>query len=235
MNATEILGELNKLGNAQTKKILMSHGAREPVFGVKVEDLKKIQKRVKKDYQLALHLFDTGNSDAMYLAGLIADEARMTRKDLQRWVAKAYWPWLSEYTVPWVASEISHGRELALEWIESKKENVAASGWATYSSLVSIKDDAELDLDEIKKLLMRVEKTIHDQPNRVRYVMNGFIIAVGAFVKPLTADAQKTAKAIGTVNIDMNGTACKVPSAPDYIKKMHDRGTLGRKRKSARC
>ena len=46
--------------------------------------MKKIQKRVKMDYQLALDLYDTGIADAMYLAGLIADDAKMTRKDLQK-------------------------------------------------------------------------------------------------------------------------------------------------------
>ena len=50
--------------------------------------LKKIQKRVKKDYRLALDLYDTGIYDAMYLAGLIADDAKMTKKDLERWVNK---------------------------------------------------------------------------------------------------------------------------------------------------
>src|SRR6188474_2430647 len=145
MTAKEIVAELKKFGNAQTKKTWMSHGAQEPCLGVKVEDMKKIQKRVKMDYQLALDLYDTGISDAMYLAGLIADDAKMTKKDLQRWVKGAYWYMLSEYTVPWVASGSKHGHELALEWIEAKNELIASAGWATLSSLVAIKDDTEID------------------------------------------------------------------------------------------
>src|SRR5437868_12651759 len=47
--------------------------------------LKKIQKRIKKDYQLALDLYDSGVYDAMYLARLVADDKRMTQCDLQRW------------------------------------------------------------------------------------------------------------------------------------------------------
>ena len=43
-----------------------------------------IQKKVKKDYQLAKDLYATGNADAMYLAGLIADEDKMTKKDLKK-------------------------------------------------------------------------------------------------------------------------------------------------------
>src|SRR6516164_10742662 len=103
MTAKEIIAELKKFGTEQTKKMWMKHGAQEPCLGVKVEDMKKIQKRIKMDYQLALDLYDTGISDAMYFAGLIADDAKMTKKDLQRWVEKAYFPMLSEYTVAWVA------------------------------------------------------------------------------------------------------------------------------------
>lgn len=197
--------------------------------------MKKIHKRVKKDYQLALDLYDSGIYDAMYLAGLIADDAKMTKKDLRDWIKKATCGALCQYTVAWVAAESPHGHELALEWIDSSSENVATAGWATLSSLVSIKEDADLDLAELKKLLARVQKTIHQQPNLVRYVMNGFVIAVGGFVAPLTDAAIQTANKIGLVEVDMGETACKVPAAADYIKKVQQRGTIGKKRKTAKC
>src|SRR3712207_3669720 len=124
--APEIIEELSTLASASTKKTLMKHGGREPFFGVKDENLKKIQKRIKKDYALAKDLFDTGNSDAMYLAGLIADETRMTKDDLRHWAKIASWQMISEYTVACVAAESAHGFELAKEWFESPKENIAS-------------------------------------------------------------------------------------------------------------
>ena len=90
-------------------------------------------------------------------------------------------------------------------------------------------------LDELEQLLARVEKTIHNAPNRVRYAMNGFVIAVGSYVEPLMSRALKAAHTIGKVSVDMNGTACKVPHAPDYIKKVQARGAIGKKRKTTRC
>src|SRR5712691_1951439 len=235
MTAQEIVEQLKSLGTDAYKKILRNHGVQEPCFGVKIEELKKIQKRVRKDYQLALELYDTGIYDAMYLAGLIADELKMTKKDLRHWLETANCAMHCGYTVPWVAAESQHGRELALEWIESKQESVAAAGWATLSGLVSIKDDAELDLAELKKLLQRVQKTIHKAPNNVRYVMNGFVIAVGSYVKSLTDLALQTATKIGPVTVDMGDTACKVPYAPDYIQKVQKRGAIGKKRKTVKC
>src|SRR5580692_8449454 len=186
MTAAEIVQELEPLGSESIKKVLLKHGIKEPLLGVKVEELKKIQKRVKKDYQLALDLYNTGNYDAMYLAGLIADDARMTRKDLQSWAEKANGGALAGATVAWVAAESPHGREMALIWIESAKSHVAAAGWGTLISLVSIKDDAELVLAELKRLAQRVQQTIHQAPDAVRRPMNGFLIAVGSYVQPLT-------------------------------------------------
>ena len=234
MTAEEIVKQLKPLGTEAYKKVLRNHGVQEPFFGVKIEDLKKIQMRVKQDYQLALELYDTGIYDARYLAGLIADDLKMTKKDLRHWLETANCAVLCDYTVPWVAAGSKHGRELALEWIESKKEYVATCGWQTLCGLVAIKDDAELDLAELKKLLQRVQMTIHQAPNNVRYVMNSFVIAVGSYVKSLTDLALQTATKIGPVTVDMVG-ACKVPYAPDYIQKVQKRGAIGKKRKSAKC
>src|SRR5438093_1124314 len=130
MTAREIVAELKTLGNDGYKRIMLNHGAKEPIYGVKIEDMKKIQKRVKRDYQLALDLYDTGVSDAMYLAGLIA---------------------------------------------------------------------------------------------------------VGSYVKSLTDHALKTAARIGSVTVNMGGTACKVPAAAEYIRKVQKRGTIGKKRKTVKC
>jgi 3-methyladenine DNA glycosylase AlkD len=202
-------------------------------LGVKVEDLKKIQKKIKKDYKLSLELYDSGISDAQYLAGLIADESKMTRNDLQHWAERATWYMLSEFTVPWIAAESKHGWEIGLEWIDTKKENLQASGWSTLASVVSLKEDGDLDIPHLRQLLQRVQKEIHQAPNRVRYAMNCFVISVGGYVKELTAEAQKTGINIGKVSVEMGGTACKVPFSPDYIQKMVDRGV--KKKKMARC
>ena len=98
------------------------------------------------------------------------------------------------------------------------------------AGIVSAKDDAQLNLGHLKQLLDRVARTIHAQPDRVRYTMNAFVIAVGSYVQPLTADAIATAKTIGKVTVDMGETACQVPDAGKYIDKVKQRGAIGKKR-----
>jgi 3-methyladenine DNA glycosylase AlkD len=235
MQVADIIAELRALGNESTKKTLTKHGAREPLFGVKIGDMKPLQKRIKTDYRLALDLYDTGISDAMYLAGLVADDPRMTPDDLQRWVEAAYWSLLSESTVPWVAAGSPHGWQMALKWIDDDAETIACAGWSTLSSLVGVTNDDALDLPALESLLQRVVCRIHDERNRVRSTMNGFIICVGGYVAPLTAAALRAADDVGSVTVDMGDTSCKVASAREYIERMQARGVIGKKRKTAKC
>jgi 3-methyladenine DNA glycosylase AlkD len=231
----EILSQLEAYGDEKTKKTLTKHGAKEPFFGVKVADLKKILKKTKKNHDLSLGLYQTGNSDAMYLAGLMADEHQISKEQLNEWVEQAYWSYLSEYTVPWVAAETKYGFELGLEWITSKKENIASAGWSTLAYYSAVNKDEDLDLEKYRELLDSIDNQIHQAQNRVKYTMNGFVISVGTHVKALTEQAKIVAEKIGKITVDMNGTACKVPFAKDYIKKAEDKNRVGKKRKTARC
>jgi 3-methyladenine DNA glycosylase AlkD len=235
MTVENILKELQAKGNEGVKKIFLKHGIKEPLFGVKIEDLKVIQKKIKKEYQLAKDLYASGNADAMYLAGLIADEVKMTKKDLEGWVKKAESSSISNYIVPWIAAESKFGYELAVEWIDSKTDFIAVAGWATLSNLVAIKPDAELDIKALKVLLTRVEKNIHQADNEVRKPMNAFVISVGSYVTALTDEAIAIAEKVGSVHLNVGDTACKVPDALVYINKVKNKGTLGKKKKMARC
>lgn len=230
-----IMQQLKKKGSEQTRKIFQRHGASGDMYGVRVADLKVIAKSIKGDQDLACDLYDTGNYDAQYLAGLVADGKQMTKKQLDDWAKSSTWQMISEYTVPWVASESDHGASLAMKWIKARKESVASTGWSTYAGIVTTVPDEELDLDEVKGLLKKVEKEIDSAKNRVKYTMNGFVIAVGSYSPKLAKAAKATAKKIGKVDVDMGGTACKVPLATDTIAKVEKGGRAGKKRKTIRC
>ena len=54
MTAEQIMKELEKKSSESIKKIFLNHRVKEPLFGVKVSDLKVIQKKVKRDHTLAM-------------------------------------------------------------------------------------------------------------------------------------------------------------------------------------
>ncbi|GLX67599.1 DNA alkylation repair protein [Paenibacillus glycanilyticus] len=235
MTFDEVMQALEAMGSDQTKSTYLRHGALEPFFGVKIGDMKKLVKHVKKDQELVYKLYDSGNYDAMYLAGLTVNPKTVSKEMLQQWVKQANWYSPAEYTVGSVTAESLFARELAMEWIDSAEELVAVAGWSAYANYVTIAPDDQLDMTEIRKLLERVRKTIHDERNRVRYVMNNFVICVASYVLPLTEEAKAVAEAIGAVKVDVGNTACKVPLASDYIAKVEAKGTIGNKKKTCIC
>ncbi len=235
MTLDEIMKLLESKGSEQTRKTFRRHGAPESMFGVKVGDLKPIAKQIKGNQALAMQLYVTGNSDAMYLAGLVADGAKMKRAELDGWAKDATWHMISGCTVPWVASEHPEAIEIATKWIDSPNEKIAISGWATLSAVVTVRKDDDLPIKALDALLARVVQAIHTSPNRVRYTMNNFVICCGTYVAPLAEKAMAAAKKIGRVEVDMGETDCQVPDAASYIVKSRRGLPVAPKRKTARC
>ncbi|MDF2856716.1 MAG: hypothetical protein K0Q87_2567, partial [Neobacillus sp.] len=85
-----VMQELEVLSNERMKKMYIGNGAREPLFGVATGKMKPIAKKIKINQLLAEQLYATGNYDAMYFAGVIADPKAMTEDDFERWINAAY-------------------------------------------------------------------------------------------------------------------------------------------------
>lgn len=235
MTLDEVMGQLAAKGSEATKRLWLKHGAREPFFGVKVADLKVIQKKLKGDQALALALYATGNGDAQYLAGLVVDGRKMTAAQLNTWADRASWGMISGTIVPWAASEHPEGLALATKWIDSPKVGVAVAGWKTLAALATIVPDGELPVKTFSALLDRVAKTLRSSPDDVRLAMNQFVIACGTYVAPLGEKAIAAARAIGRVEADRGDTACKIPDAEAYILKSRRGAPVAPKRKTVRC
>lgn len=232
----QLMTQLRKLGKESHRKTLIRHGApADRIFGVPIGDLKPIQKKLGKSAGLASELFATGNADAQYLAGLIADEKALTRTELKKWAREAAWSMISAYAVGAVAAESPHAVALGLQWIDAKAEKIALTGWATLSGYVSVTPDDQIDMALFEQLLDRCVREIHEERNEVRDAMNSFVMAVGCYVSPLSKAALAAAMRIGKVVVDHGETACKTHVAADYIRKVEGMGRIGKKRKSARC
>ena len=235
MTFDQVMSALAAKGSEATKKLLVKHGAKEPFFGVKVADLKVIQKKIKGDQALALKLYATGNGDAQYLAGLVIDGAKMTAAQLESWAGTANWNMIAAFPVPWAASENPDGFKLATKWIDSKNDNTAVAGWKTLAALATIVPDDQLPVKQFSALLDRAAKTISSAPDDVRLAMNQFIIACGTYLAPLGDQAIATAQKIGRVEADMGDTACKIPDAETYILKYRRGAPVAAKRTTVRC
>lgn len=105
MDFQTMMRQLETLGKERTKKIYVANGAIEPVFGVATGAMKPFKKDIKINQALAEQLYATGNYDAMYFAGVIADPKAMSEADYDRWMEAAYFYMLSDYVVAVILAE----------------------------------------------------------------------------------------------------------------------------------
>jgi len=227
--------ELKALGKERTKKMYMANGAREPLFGVATGQMKPIFRKTKIDQPLAEQLYATGNYDAMYFAGIIADPNAMTEADYDRWMDGAYFYMLSDYVVAVTLAEADIAQQVADKWIASGDELRMSGGWSCYCWLLGNRQDSEFAEEKMARMLSEVKRTIHDAPERAKYAMNNFMYTVAVSYVPLHGLAVETADAVGPVEVAKDKKKSKLISASANIQKAIDKGQIGFKRKHVRC
>lgn len=235
MDAETVMQELEALGKERTKKIYLSNGAHEPLFGVATGAMKPIAKKIGINQPLAEELYATGNYDAMYFAGIIADPKSMTEKDFNRWMDKAYFYMLSDYVVAVTLSESQLAQEMADKWIASGDELRMSAGWSCYCWLLGNRPDDQFSKEKIAHMLEIVKKEIHETPERTKAAMHLFLYTVGISFVPLNEKALETAAAVGMVEIKREKKKSSYLHAYESIQKDMAKGRLGFKRKYVRC
>ncbi|WP_077212665.1 DNA alkylation repair protein [Bacillus dakarensis] len=235
MDFETVMQELEALGKERTKKMYISNGAHEPLFGVATGAMKPIAKKIKIDQRLAEELYTTGNYDAMYFAGIIADPTAMTEADFDRWMDGAYFYMLSDYVVAVTLSESDIAQDVADKWIASGDELRMSAGWSCYCWLLGNRPDHEFSETKLSQMLDMVKNTIHDSPERTKASMNNFLYTVGISYLPLNEKAVETAAEVGTVEVKREKKKSSFLNAYENIQKDIDKGRLGFKRKYVRC
>ncbi|WML44363.1 DNA alkylation repair protein [Neobacillus sp. PS3-40] len=235
MDFEMVMQELEALGKERMKKTYISNGAHEPLFGVATGAMKPLAKKIKKNQPLVDQLYATGNYDAMYFAGIIADPMIMTEADFERWMDTAYFYMLSDFVVAVTLAETEFAQVVADKWIASGEELRMSAGWSCYCWLLGNRPDAEFSASKISSMLNQVKDTIHDAPDRTKSAMNNFIYTVGISYLPLHDKAIETAKTVGPIEIRKDKKKSSILLASENIQKSIDKGMLGFKRKNVRC
>ncbi|PEJ46708.1 DNA alkylation repair protein [Bacillus sp. AFS002410] len=235
MEFETVMQELEALGKERTKKTYISNGAHEPLFGVATGAMKPIAKKIKKNQQLADQLYSTGNYDAMYFAGIIADPMKMTETDFDRWIDGAYFYMLSDYVVSVTLAEADIAQDVADKWIASGDELKMSAGWSCYCWLLGNRSDTEFSSSKISAMLEQVKNTIHTSPERTKSAMNNFMYTVAISYVPQHEKAVEIANEVGPVEIKKDKKKSNILLCSEKIQKDLDKGLLGFKRKYVRC
>lgn len=217
MSFAEAMSALEEAGSEQTRKTYGRHGITAPMFGVSFATLKTLRKRIGVDHALATALWDTGNYDARNLAAKIADPARMTADELDRWARGTETSRSCAPYVAMLAAEGPHAAAKAAQWIGAAAPSERSAGWALLGQLAhGEKPTPDLWFEA---RLAAIERTIHTAPNDERDSMIRALINVGCRNEALRERALETARRIGGVDVDYGDTACAFPDAGVQIEK----------------
>jgi hypothetical protein len=234
MKSSEIMRELAALGKDSLKKRYIGNGAREPLFGVATGAMKPLAKKVGKNQMLAEELYASGNYDAMYFAGIIAEPDAMHRADFNRWMKGAYFFMLSDFVVAVTLSESALATTTAKKWLDSSRDLTVSGGWSCWNWLVGWRPDAEFEAESMRALLQRAREDIVSHNGRARIAIRNFIIAAGVSYTPLHNETLAIAQAVDKLALDYDDTKCFSGIAA-AISIEAEKGRVGFKRKSVRC
>ncbi|WP_436864463.1 DNA alkylation repair protein [Bacillus fungorum] len=216
----EVMQQLEEYGTEQNRKTYKNHGAKEPLFGVSFANLKLLKKKIKKDHDLAILLWETKNMDAMTLATMIVDPKKVTTEQLNKWVQEVNYYCLMDVLMTAICTS-PIAIERMEEWTKSEDEWIGRAGWSLLANL-AIKNKTLQD-DFFSPYLEEIKVNIHHERNRKKEAMNSALIAIGIRNEQLERLAIEIAREIGKIQVDHGATSCKTPDAESYIKKARER------------
>ncbi|ENB9401975.1 DNA alkylation repair protein [Bacillus sp. CD3-5] len=216
----EVMQQLEEYGTEQNRKTYKNHGAKEPLFGVSFANLKLLKKKIKKDHDLAILLWETKNMDAMTLATMILDPKKVTTELLNNWVQEVDYYCLMDVLMTAICTS-PIAIERMEDWTKSHDEWIGRAGWSLLAN-IAIKNKTLQD-DVFSPYLDEIKENIHNEKNRKREAMNSALIAIGIRNEDLERKAIEIAREIGKVQVDHGATSCKTPDAESYIKKARER------------
>lgn len=136
MTTEEVLGKLELLGRADVKEGRARYGIRAVTsYGVPLPGIKSIAKMIKKDHQLALSLWKSGNHDARILSFMIADPKEFTMEDAEEWMPDMKSWDLTDGAAIYLFRRCDWVIEKVNQWINSEEEFIRRQGFVLMAVL----------------------------------------------------------------------------------------------------
>jgi 3-methyladenine DNA glycosylase AlkD len=174
----QVLAELRRLGTRRNVQGMARFGIRaKKALGVAKPKLDVLARRIGRNHELALQLWDSGVHDAKTLAGMIANPAKVTASLMDRWV-RDFDNWdtcdgtcchLFVFTEPaW---------KKAMAWTERRDEFQKRAGFALVAYL-AYRDQHAPDAKFVRFLKI-IERECEDERNFVRKAVNWALRNIG--------------------------------------------------------
>jgi 3-methyladenine DNA glycosylase AlkD len=178
MTRDEALAWLKRRGSRRNVEGMARYGIVAPrAFGVPMGAMLLLARHLGKDHALALALWESGWYDARILGSMVADPARVTRRQMNAWAA-AFDNWGICDTVCWhLFEKTPFAWEKAQAWAVSPREFVRRAGFALMAGLAG--HDKEAADARFLALLPLLEKGARDERHFVKKAVSWALRRIG--------------------------------------------------------
>lgn len=199
MQAQEIIELLNCEANPNNLAGMARYGINtEKAFGINLPTLRELAKKIGKDHQLALDLWETGYHEARMLAAFVGEPKKMTLKEMDKWV-RDFNSWdICDQTCSSLFDKTPYAYDLARKWCEEPSEFVKRAGFVMMAA-IAVHDKKAPDKN-LLQFLPLIENGADDERNFVKKAVNWALRQIGKRSLFLHGHALKTAERIAQQN-----------------------------------
>lgn len=174
----EVLTFLERRGSRKNRDGMARYAITAPkVFGVSVADLHTLAKRLGRDHDLALALWETGWYEARMLAAFVDEPARVTAAQMNRW-AKEFDNWaICDTHCFHLFDRTPLAWKKVHQWSQRREEFVRRSAFALLAGLAL--HDKQAPDGPFLKALPLAERAASDERNFVKKGVSWALRAIG--------------------------------------------------------
>lgn len=209
----ELLTELAVLEDPRMRAVNERRG---DDHGVNLSKLRAIAKRLRTQQDLAVQLWQTGDTAARLLALLVCRPRAFARDELDTMLREARAPKVHDWLVSYVVRKSPHAEDLRVAWLADPDPVVASAGWDLTADRV-VKRPEGLDL---AGLLDVVEAQMKDAPDRLQWAMNTCLAQIGIEHPEHRARALAIGERLRVLEDYPTPPNCTSPYAPTWIAEM---------------
>lgn len=134
--ADEVLNRLRALADPKAVEGMARFGINVPnALGVSAPKLRRLAKEIGRDHKLAAQLWQSGIHDARLLATLVDDPAKVTPRQMQRWVMDFDSWGLCDAACGCLFDKTPYAWDKAAEWTRRDEEYVKRAGFVLMATL----------------------------------------------------------------------------------------------------
>lgn len=204
--AAEIVAHLRSIGSEENRQGMMRYGIRiDRALGVSHGVQRDIAKKIRRNHDRAFELWESGITEAQFIASVTADPKRFTKRDARRWAA-AFDSWDIVDGVSDLFVDTDQWRELIEEFAADEREFVRRTAFAMIAwSVVHRKKEPD---EVFVAFLPLIETHAGDDRNFVRKAVSWALRSLGkrnaklnkaalTLAKKLAASENRSARWIG--------------------------------------